>query len=505
VVQSKCLGVVLFPVTLASLVWAGTLLGGPFAGIGAGILYLAFALHSSHSGLVVFDGLQRSFKDLLIVWSIVGLTRRSYWILLMTAVIGMLVYPVTVPVIFLCTFMMFFISHYRTFSRSVKQRCLLAILIIFLIGLISVSTMYFDRPFYGYSGSLNNNPRFGPDGREPIFGEGSSLPGLAICFLVSRSGGLLGQNLAQLMSILCLLAIGIIVMIGFRTWKPPQSVAIMLSSSLFCFGFTWLLALLTGHFLVYFPSRYETMLIVAILWIAYLGSRITMAKRNSRDSAVVLLLSLVPWAVMDFSLYPRFILTLSLFGLVAAIYNFVGVPKTGVLAIVIGVTFLIPRLKDIERVPGMVAPEPWEQEIIEILKSHPKSTVVAGFPFLLDNIPIHANRSVYASFEMDTEMRNSWGRERFERVLSVLFAESMDEIIEFGRETGVDMLLIDRRFYTEEYQIRWKQGRVMVYLEPINQVILDRVGNRTEFALSMPPPGRILYRHGPYILLHIED
>jgi hypothetical protein len=501
----KYIGLILFPVTLVSLVWAGSLLGGTFAGVGAGLLYLAFALHSSLSGIIVFDGLQRSFKDLLIIWSIVGLTRRSYWMLVMTALVGMLFYPLTLPIITVCAITMFFVTRYNTISLRLKRCGLLVLLIVFLIGLVSVSIMYFDRPFYGFKGSLHENPRFGPDGREPIFQEGSSLPGIAMCFLVSHCGGLLGQNLAQIMSILCLLTVGFIVMIVFRLWKPPSSVAIMLCSSIFCFFSAWLLAWLTGNFLAYFPSRYETILITVILWISHLASRVQYSKRNNSQAVIVLLLSLVPWMILDFHLYPTFILTLSVFGILSSLFSFIGLRKTGLLAVVIGVSFLIPRLSNIERTPGMVAPEPWEQQIIEMLQSYPKSTVVAGFPFLLDNIPIHANRSVYANFEMDTEMRDLWGRERFERILTVLFSETMDEILEFGRETGVDMLLIDKRFYTQEYQNRWKQGRAKAYLEPINRTVLSLVGNRLVFALSNPPPDRILYRYGPYILIQIGN
>lgn len=499
---SKWLGTLLLPLTLVLVIWASHSVGNTAGAASAGLIYLALAFRSSESGLVVLDGLQRSFRDAVFFICAAGLARRSVPILLVAGVSGLLFYPPTVPVISAAVLIMFGLQE-RTRSRDFKQLTLAVLLVVVLVVLVWAGYGYRDIPFYGYKGSIHENPRFGPEGREPVFAATSTVMGLPLYFLIGKSGGLLGVNLAQAMTLLCLLAAGFILTVAFDCRKPPPALTALLAAGLSLFVFSWAMAWVSGRFPVYFPSRYNTLQLFAILWLGWLAGGITRQDHPLRRTVAAVCLCAVPWIFLDFDRFPTFLTTLGLLA-VAVTAGSLLKDRNMFMAVLIGTAILLPRLRAVERAPGTVTPAAWEKDVIEILKSGPPSTMIAGPPHLLDNISVHARRPVFVSFEMDTEMRDDRIRQRFVSFYEAYYSGSFAGVLEFCKRWGIDFMLVDLRDFKPDFLVSWKTGGRGVYLEPVNSMILEKIRDRDRFALANPPPERIVYRHGDLVLLNIS-
>jgi hypothetical protein len=124
--------------------------------------------------------------------------------------------------------------------------------------------------------------------------------------------------------------------------------------------------------------------------------------------------------------------------------------------------------------------------ISSFLRTQPKDTLVAGVPTETDFVPTFANRSVLVNKEYFVPFHLGFQSELRQRMLDTIdayYAESLDEILQFTRHYGVDILLVNRRAFdtatssgvwTGPWQRRW---------EPFSSVVDRRFEGSRQFVL----------------------
>ncbi len=96
---SKLLATILLPITTALIFLAGHTMGGLFNAAVSAITYLALSLHAWSSGIYVLDGLQRSFKDPVLILGVYSLAARKPGLTVLSIFLGLLFYPIAALIV----------------------------------------------------------------------------------------------------------------------------------------------------------------------------------------------------------------------------------------------------------------------------------------------------------------------------------------------------------------------------------------------------------------------
>lgn len=500
---SRILSVVMLPVTLLMIFLAGWAIAGSPAGLVAAALYLGQTMQSWDHGIVVMDGLQRSFRDPLLMTGLYGIAanKRKTW--LASILLSLLFYPVAAPMILGIVFFRWIVfgNNENVRSRNRKRIAVLVVLLICLAGVSGIAVYYLDKPFYGHTGSIFTNPRFSVSGREPIFLQTGKMLGIPDYFFVGKSGGFLGMHADEAINLFLLLWITLCLIPGARARTPHPVIVSFLLSGCALFLASWVIGIVSGRFLFYFPSRYNALSLFLILWTGTLVCQ----RRKSSIGIRFLWLSGIIAPALYFHGSGRSMMSASfLIYAVAGLLPDGKIRTGGVYPFLFIGAFMLPLVVDARKAPGAVAPEPWEKQLIETLRQKDKSVVIAGPPDLMNNIPIHARRAVYLSFEMDTEMREDWARERFMKFFDAYYADDSEKICRFADEEHVDLMLVDSRMFSRDFIDSCATGVKRIYLEPHNRWIMERIRDRNRFVLAFPPEDGIEFRYGPLMLVDLR-
>lgn len=454
---TKAFSVILLPITLMLIVLLGEVTGRRSAGLAGALIYCSLALTSWSTGMVIFDGLQRSFRDPILLTGLLALALSSRGLLLVASGLACLFYPLCLPVILGSRCLLTIASQRRIREHTRVKAITIILLLTIVMGLISVSIYTFDKPFYGFKGSVSTNPRFGYFGREPVFGPPGQEFTLMKPFLVSKSTGILGHSASEAKTLIMLMGMCLVLYSMARSKQIPQYLISFLGAGLGCYLMAWIVAFTTGRFLLYFPSRFNVSLLCFIVWSGILISQ-------QRKSVTGRMLQVVAVLLV-----------------------------------------MMPRVVSVEHHPGYVKPTEWEMQLFQRLNELPGREIIAGPPDLLNNIPCFTCSSIYLSFEMDTEMRGDNYRERFETFFTAYFSDRAEVLNEFAESQGITHILVDERMFEDAYLTDVKFGIQRVYLEPFSSQVRTQLINQTASpVLKSIPSHRIQFRYGPFVLVNIQ-
>jgi hypothetical protein len=141
-------------------------------------------------------------------------------------------------------------------------------------------------------------------------------------------------------------------------------------------------------------------------------------------------------------------------------------------------------------------------QLYNYLQTLPKDVLLAGHPLELDNVPLFARRKVLANQELSLPYYRGYYAEvqrRLHASLAAYYAAEAQEIQQFVRRYEVDFILVNRRHFTPEFL----SG--MIYYEPFNSVVKQRLAAQQRFALLEDAGGQHVYAHGPYLLVSFVD
>jgi hypothetical protein len=120
-------------------------------------------------------------------------------------------------------------------------------------------------------------------------------------------------------------------------------------------------------------------------------------------------------------------------------------------------------------------------KLYEFLRSTPKTSLMAGHPELMDNIPTFAQRKAFVTYELSHAWYTTYWdtiKKRTFDFFRAYYSDNPEEIRLFCRENGISYLLVRDEDFVEE---RRKSGHV--YFQPFGNYIRDSTGTRSHFAL----------------------
>ncbi len=128
------------------------------------------------------------------------------------------------------------------------------------------------------------------------------------------------------------------------------------------------------------------------------------------------------------------------------------------------------------------------------LETLPADTLIAAHPRVADDIPYFAARSVLVNYELAHPFYDSyWAtvKDRTRAVLAAHYARERREVDAFCRSYGVDVFVVDRRYFRAAYL----DGE-RLYFEPFDTELRDRVDGDRDFALLAVPETERLFDSG---------
>ncbi len=119
--------------------------------------------------------------------------------------------------------------------------------------------------------------------------------------------------------------------------------------------------------------------------------------------------------------------------------------------------------------------------LYEFLRSTPKTSLMAGHPELMDNVPTFAHRKAFVTYELShTWFTTFWDliKKRTFDFFRAYYSDDPEEIRRFCRDNGIDYLLV-----RDEDFVKKRRESGEVYFQPFGHYIRDLTKAKKRFAL----------------------
>lgn len=127
--------------------------------------------------------------------------------------------------------------------------------------------------------------------------------------------------------------------------------------------------------------------------------------------------------------------------------------------------------------------------LLRYLRSTPRTSLIAGHPQVMDNIPTFAARKAFITYELShTWYKKYWEviKKRTYDFFQAYYSEDPEAIRRFCRQNGIDYLLVRESDFSPE---ALREGRI--YFEPFGSYIREVVRSKSRFAVlderTFPP------------------
>lgn len=514
-VFNKVLPFGLMWVSLAYLFRLGRLLKDDLTGILMSLFFIVYSL-CAPDNISLLTGLPRSFQFPLLIAFLYMMKRRSSVGMAVILVIDMLIYA---PLFFIsaAAWALSFVHLQGGRIRiDLHPRRVAPLLVAGLIAGLLFLPAVFEQSETSAPERLAltdlpvwENPTYGPAGRLPIFVE--SAYGVPLYLLVGY-GGLMRHDGFGFLAPLLLIALMVWLVLGFEGFRIGREAYALLIGSLLMWCAAWLVALVTGGFLLRYPFKFTSAVIP--VWF-FLQVMLNLDKLlaagleawKSRGGRVAILLTGAGILMMITGLSLRRVdLRMSLMGM-GAVMLIVGgglvlrwrmrrfSPRSSCPP-VIGRTarawpcFLVGALCLLyfPRMGSRTIDVPQAQrDVCEYAAALPPDTLLAGDPAVMDNVLLFSQRRVLFSAEISYV-----GGNRVLDFYEAYYADSPQTITDFCDRYGVDYLVVNRDHFGEAFL---QAGRF--FYEPYNTAILEMAVEGKDFYLARADRDRIVFQSGP--------
>ncbi len=147
-----------------------------------------------------------------------------------------------------------------------------------------------------------------------------------------------------------------------------------------------------------------------------------------------------------------------------------------------------------------IAPYP---HLYGFLQTLPKDILIAGEPFLMDDIPTFANRKVLANDEVSQPYFADFYPMIKERIFSFFdayYSDSYKKVCDFCRKYKVTHLVVNKKHFSRDYL-----ARDFLYYNPFNGHIKNLIRNRAVFILPNIPAGEKIFEDGDIFVIKTKD
>jgi len=138
--------------------------------------------------------------------------------------------------------------------------------------------------------------------------------------------------------------------------------------------------------------------------------------------------------------------------------------------------------------------------INRFLRTLPEGILIAGHPFLMDDIPIQARRSVLCNYKLAHPWFLKYYNTIKERTLDTFdatFSYDLDNINKLYEKYGVTHFAIEKQYFNKA------RGNKDVYVEPYNDYIRALASSNSKFYLEEPPSESVLFENLKYVVIQL--
>lgn len=479
------------------------------------LLSLSFTLIAviPYSDITYASGLPRAFTLPLLLAMLYYVTVENTLGMAVVLVMGMF-YPPAFLTILLTYGLKFTLESIRRrrLALSGKQFAVLsaAFLVTVLLMLPALLTGINTVPVDGdgqQASTVFNSPLYDQDGRYPLLNS-----------TLNANGGIFDFGPIGLYSMLLLLSlipVALVLSRRFRSLPPPFWYLVL--GSLTGFILSWLVILLTPAASLHMPSRYTqgTVFIVSLMLFAInaplaiqVASR-SLANNRSRLERPLLALGAVGlFFVLVSGASPILTFSLILLVVVAAALLIIGRRRSKTLlhdggdseepggsasnsapsslrvqSIVAFSLLVLPLFLFLQLPSRLSQPESESAALVSFAKKLPQDVLIAGYPCLVDDIPLYARRKVLFSCEVESR-----DMAMMLAALDAYFTEDEAQVLRFCRKYGVDYMVASPWTFTQAFR---DQERIM--FEPFDSYVRQRLAERSNFVLDQIPDTKKIY------------
>lgn len=148
--------------------------------------------------------------------------------------------------------------------------------------------------------------------------------------------------------------------------------------------------------------------------------------------------------------------------------------------------------------PHVVAIESSELQMLSFLESLPKDALIAGHPMDMNNVPLVARRKVLANQELSLPYHMGYYnkiRDRLFDLFQTYYATDWDVVEQFVRRHRIQAMVVNRDHFKQDFL------RGMIYYEPFDSFVKERLRGGEKFVLTDPPVERVCFENQRFLVL----
>ncbi|MCA9900538.1 MAG: hypothetical protein H6656_20190 [Ardenticatenaceae bacterium] len=477
-----------------------------------------------YSAMTLSSGLPRSFTLPLLVAMLYYMGNDNHLGMVVVLILGLFYPPLflTILLTYGVKYLYEFWQH-RRLTLSGKQLAMFAaaLLVSVLLLLPAIFTglntvpIAEDEVQATQETTVFTSPLFGPEGRYPLL-DPSPLTG---------NGGILDNGLIGLYSlgfIAALIPIALILRRKFNNLPLPFWQLAL--AGVIGFVISWLAILFTPSATFHMPSRYVRGSIFLMGLIFFMingplaiqvGSRF-LANNRSKLDVILLPIGIVGFVVVYLADVSE-VLTAVVGLMIVAVGILLFIsrrrsssettqvtapanPETlkstsdntssGMLAVLFAMVLIIPLILYSQGPSTFIRPQQDNAELINFIKSLPQDVLIAGYPCLLDDVPLYSQHAVL--FSCETESRDMG---MMMKALDAYFAEAEEDVLAFCREYNVDYLVASEENYTDAFI-----SQEHIIFEPLNSFLKQQLEGRDTFVIKQITDDRRVFQNSSFFV-----
>jgi hypothetical protein len=141
------------------------------------------------------------------------------------------------------------------------------------------------------------------------------------------------------------------------------------------------------------------------------------------------------------------------------------------------------------------------RDLSAFVRTLPPGVLIAGGPYLMDDIPVQARRSVLVNYKLTHPWWDQYYpemRARTEATYEAIYATDFTAVNRLHEEYGVTHFVVSRSAYNPDAITR---GRL--YVDPFNRTINTLTNTDQPFVLNDPPAESVLWDGGAHVVIEL--
>ena len=474
-----------------------------------------------YSSIALSSGLPRVFTLPLLLAMLHYMSINNHYGMVAVLLLG-LIYPPIFLTILIAYSLKYIFESYQRRQLALTGKQLTMFIVAFLLSVLLLLPAIFT--------GLNTVPVNSKELQDltvfssPLFGENGRYS-LLSPYPLTANGGLLDRGLVGLYSLVFVFALLPIFLILRRQFKNlPAPFWYLVLASLIGFVVSWLAILFTPSATFHMPSRYirGTIFLIGIILFVVNGplaiqvSSKYLSENRNMLGTILLLTGIVGSGMIYFSDISNVLKgIIGLQVIIAAILVFVARKHTRqviqqddiyltldrsktpskkthlhILSSLVSCVLVIPLIIYVQGPNNFYRPQKDTAELIDFVKTIPPNSLIAGYPCLLDDIPLYAQRAIL--FSCETESRDM---DMMMAALDTYYAETEAEVLEFCRKYNIDYMVANHTTFTDAFQ-----NQEIILFEPLNSFLKQQLARKQSFVIEQVPDDRKTFRNSSYFV-----